>query len=79
MARSRGSVAKPQGKPERDPYRQLAAGILARALDDLAGRSPRPSPKDAIEARTFLQTGAGGLFDLFDVDPGVVGELLGEG
>ena len=79
MARTRGRVAKAQEAPARDPYVQLAAGVLARALDDLAGRTPTPSQKDTIEARYFLQTGAGGLFDLFDVDPGVVGELLGEG
>lgn len=75
----RGNIAKPQDAPERDPYMQLAAGILARAVDDLAGRGPSPSQKARLEARYFLQHGAGGLFDLFNVDPGVVGDLLGEG
>lgn len=79
MAISRGSLVTAPATPERDPYVHLAAGILARAVDDLAGRGPLTSRKAQLDARYFLQNGAGGLFDLFNVDPVVVGALLGDG
>lgn len=73
-----------QGRPlgpeeeQTDPYVQLAAGILARALDDLMGRGPSLSQRAKLDARLFLMQGAGGLFELFGLDPGLADRFLGE-
>ena len=64
-----------------DPWAGLAAGVLARAVDDalgvrMNGVSDGAKLQIKQEAERFLRSGAGGLLADFDIDPDSMGAAL---
>ncbi len=68
--------------PAVDPWAELAAAIVERAICDAQGRrmygkSPEAREKTISDARHWLRNGAGGLTAELGIDDQALGDALG--